>query len=123
MRTLALIVTALAATGTSWRTSQANGITVRYPPGWHATARQLTPLTSPAQVIAVASYPLPRDNAGANGCQPQEALDKRPPTRVVIFRWEYGPNVFKRASPPRPLHFRLKNYGQYECMGPSYLLR
>ena len=123
MRLLALLVSGLALTGASWDTFRAQGISVRYPPAWFATARHLTPVTSPPQILAVASYRLPRGSGGANGCQPTEALDRMPPTGAFIFGWEYGPDVYKRAFPPRPKHFRLKNYAAYECLGPSYMLR
>ncbi len=113
----------LALTGADPHTFRSQGISVRYPPGWFATARRLTPVTSPPQILAVASYPLPRGSSGADGCQPKEALDRMPPTGAFIFGWEYGPDIFTRAFPPRPRHFRLKNYATYECLGASYMLR
>ena len=61
-----------------------------YPTGWYATMQALTPVTSPRQVLAVASYPLPSDSSGADGCQPKEALNRLPPTGAFIFGWEYG---------------------------------
>ena len=122
MRLLALLVSALALTGASWHTFRAHGVSVRYPPGWFATARGLTPVTSPQQILAVASYRLPRGSGGANGCQPKEALDRMPLTGAFIFGWEYGPRS-KRDFPLRPKHFRLTHYARYECLGPSYMLR
>ncbi|HEU5212253.1 MAG TPA: hypothetical protein VFU10_05745 [Gaiellaceae bacterium] len=125
MRSLALLLSALAlmGAGANWRTFHARGITVRYPPGWFATATRLTPVTAPPQIIAVASYRLPPDSGGANGCQPKAAIDRLPPTGAFIFGWEYGSDVFRPAFPPRPKHFSLKNYASYECMGLSYMLR
>ncbi len=113
----------LTGAGANWRTFHARGITVHYPPGWFATATRLTPVTSPPQILAVASYRLPPDSGGADGCQPKAALDRLPPTGAFIFGWEYGRDTFRRAFPPRPKHFSLKNYASYECMGPSYMLR
>ena len=96
---------------------------MHYPPAWFATGRSLTPVTAPPQILAVASYPLPRDDDGANGCRPEEALERLPATGAFIFGWEFGPDVYRRAFPQRPRHFRPKNHGNYECLGPSYLLR
>lgn len=120
---MALALSALAFTGANWHSFHAQGITVRYPTGWFATARALTPVTAPPQILAVASYPLPRDSSGADGCEPKAALDRMPPTGAFMFGWEYGRDIYKRAFPPRPKHFSLKNYASYECMGPSYMLR
>ena len=101
---------------------------VGYPPGWHATAAPLTAVTSPQQILAVASYPLPRDNAGADGCEPRQALDRMPPGGAFVYGWEYGQlsvnlGIRPRDFPPRPAHFTLTNLAQYECMGRSYMLR
>lgn len=123
MRPLALLLSALALTGASWHTVRSQRITVQYPPGWFATTRPLTPVTTPPQIIAVASYALPRGSDGADGCQPKAALDRLPPTGAFIFGWEYGRNVYRPAFPPRPRHFTLKNFGRYECLGPSYMVR
>jgi hypothetical protein len=45
-----------------------------------------------------------------------------PPTGAFIFGWEYGSGS-RRDFPARPRHFRLKNFGPYECLGPSYMMR
>lgn len=123
MRLLAVLAGAVALTGGGWPTFHAQGVSVRYPPGWFASAQRLTPVTSPPQILAVASYPLPRNSDGADGCEPKEALDSMPPNGAFIFGWEYGRNTYRPAFPPRPRHFRLKNLGSYECVGPSYMLR
>ena len=130
VRLLAVVLTALAfaVTPPSWRTFQAEGISVRYPPSWFATARPLTPVTSPGQALAVASYPLPRSNARANGCEPKEALDRMSPAGAFVFGWEYGDlsaraGIRPRDFPPRPEHFKLRGFAPYECLGPSYMLR
>ena len=31
--------------------------------------------------------------------------------------------MFRKAFPPHPTHFRLKNFAMYECMGASYMVR
>jgi hypothetical protein len=74
MRLLALLLSALALTGANWRTFRADRITVRY--------------TEPSQILALASYLLPRGSGGANGCQPKEALDRLPAAGAFIFGWE-----------------------------------
>jgi hypothetical protein len=99
----------------------AQGISVRYPSWWHATSAPLTPVVSPVQVLAVASYPLPHDDRGAEGCMPKEALDALPPEGAFIYGWEYGSPQGERF-PPRPKHFALKNFAGFECLGPSYVL-
>jgi hypothetical protein len=121
----------LAFSGTtppSWHTYRADGISVRYPPGWYTTSHALTPVTGPQQILAVASYPLPHNNAGADGCEPKAALDRTPPNGAFIFGWEYGrvgydPDIRPHDFPPRPKHFKLTGFARYECLGPSYMLR
>jgi len=95
------------------------GISVRYPSWWHATAAPLTPVTSPVQVLAVASYPLPDNGRGADGCMPKEALDALPADGAFIYGWEYG-SLQGENFRPRPKHFALRNVVAFECLGPSY---
>ena len=130
-RLLALACAALAAatacaSSSSWKTFRDAGVSVRYPADWHATRRTLTPVTSPVQVLAVASYPLPAGNGGANGCSPKEALDRLPPSGVFLFGWEYDrpalTGVRKSDFPPRPDEFTLGRRAGFECLGPSYVV-
>jgi hypothetical protein len=95
---------------------------VRYPPGWFATTRPLTPVTAPGQVLALASYPLPHDARGADGCEPKAALDRLPPDGAFLFGWDVGSGPLA-GFPPRPRRFRLGHLATYECLGPSYLVR
>jgi hypothetical protein len=121
---LALSVLVLTtACSSSWNTFRANGLSIRYPKGWSASSHRLTPVTSPPQVLAIGSYTLPDGSRGANGCQPKEALDRMPSSGVFIFGWEYSGGVTGLDFPPRPRHFRLTGFADYECLGPSYLLR
>lgn len=111
-----------------WLIVRTDGVSVRYPPSWHATVRPLTPVTYPPQIVAVASYPLPEDARGADGCSPQEALDRLPPTGAFIFAWEYRlPSPFggvrSHDFPPRPKRFKLTSFANYECLGSSYMVR
>ena len=128
---LVLVGVALAASGgavpSAWHTFGHEGLTVRYPPSWYATATALTPVTSPSQVLALASYPLPTDATGADGCCPREALDRLPPTGAFVFAWEYGdlrlPGLRTQDFSPRPKHLALSGFARWECLGPSYMLR
>ncbi|HEY4347213.1 MAG TPA: hypothetical protein VGM80_06445 [Gaiellaceae bacterium] len=109
------------------KTFRANGIAVRYPEGWFASARALTPVTSPEQILAVASYPLPLSDSGADGCEPAAALARMPATGAFIFGWEYGSvstvGIRARDFPRRPRHFTLPIATTTECMGLSSMIR
>lgn len=130
MRVLALVVTALALVGcggSGWRTWQGRGVTVRIPRGWHATRARLTPVTWPVQFLAVASYPLPAGDRGADGCEPKAAVDRLPAGGAFLFGWEYAgtpDGTVRRADfPSRPRRFSLVHLGRYECLDHSYLIR
>jgi hypothetical protein len=106
--------------GTGWRTYAHDRIAFRYPPSWDATSAQLTPVTSPGQVLAVASYPLPRNDRGADGCEPKEALDRLPATGAFVFGWEtFAPGELARF-PPRPRRLALGRLARSDCMGRGY---
>ena len=124
VRIAVTLLGALALTTACSSTSQtfhAKGVSVRYPSWWHATSARLTSVTSPVQVLAVASYPLPHDGRGADGCMPKEALDAMPPDGAFIYGLQYGP-LQGEHFPPRPKHFALQNFARFECLGPSYAL-
>lgn len=130
-RVLPCLVVLLAAgcassSTVSWKTFRDDGVSLRIPSDWHATRHRLTPVVSPVQVLAVASYPLPDGKAGADGCSPKEALDRLPADGVFLFGWEYDrpalTGVRKGDFPPRPAHFRLGNRIGFECLGPSYVV-
>ena len=115
-----------AASTSGWKTFRDDGVSVRYPRDWFATRRSLTPVTSPVQVLAIASYRLPRGNAGADGCSPTRALERLPPSGVFVFGWEYDrpalTGVRTSDFPPRPRAFELRGPKQFECLGPSYVV-
>jgi hypothetical protein len=111
-----------------WHTFGSDGVTARYPPGWFATSKPLTPVTYPRQAIAIASYRLPSGPSGADGCEPKEALARLPSGGAFVFGWEYAagsPFGPPRSAdfPPRPTHFVLARPARSECLGPSYVLR
>ena len=89
-----------------------DGVSVRYPNGWDATSRPLTHVTDPVQVLAVASYRLPRSNRGDYGCEPKEALDRRPSDGVFIYGWEFSSPKGEKF-PPRPKHFSLTDFERF----------
>jgi hypothetical protein len=130
MRRLVVLVATLALVGcggSGWRTWHGRAVSVRIPPGWHATSARLTPVTWPVQFLAAASYPLPHDDRGADGCEPKAAVDRLPQDGAFIFGWEYvgiaeGP-IRRSDFPPRPRAFRLVHAGRYECLDHSYLIR
>ena len=101
---------------------RADGVSVRYPNGWDATSRPLTPVTDPTQLLAVGSYRLPRNKTGADGCMPKEALDRMPSSGAFIFGWEFAAPRGEHF-PPRPAHFALTRRIDFECLGPSYMMR
>ena len=120
------MVTALALTGAGpakWPIFQTDGVSVRYPSGWHATSRPLTPVTYPPQVLAVASFPLPREpQTIGNNCGPAATLARMPTTGALILVLEHRA-IRQVVFPTRPKRFRLSGFARYECFGPSYLLR
>jgi hypothetical protein len=115
----------LAGCSSHWQTFRANRVTVRYPKTWFATRSALTPVISPRQVLAVASFRLPNGPGGADGCQPKEALDRLPPDGALLFGWEYTGRGEANVHdfPAQPEHFRLTSKVGFECLGPSYVLR
>jgi hypothetical protein len=122
----ALLLGTSCSSSEAWKTFRDQGISVNYPANWYATRRPLTPVTSPIQVLAVASYRLPAGNEGANGCSPKEALDRLPSSGVFLFGWEYDrpglSGVRKSDFPPRPHEFTLGRRIGFECLGPSYVI-
>ncbi len=92
MRRLSLFVAALSLTpvaSSSWVTFQTDGVRIRHPSSWHATSRPLTPVTSPLQLMAVASFAFP-ENPRANGCRPVGTLARKQPAGVVLLFTDYG---------------------------------
>src|SRR5690348_10242518 len=123
----ALVCVGVATASGSWRTFHHDHISIRYPRAWYATSARLTPVTGPAELLAVASYRLPSGDQGADGCEPKQALAHLPPTGVFIYALDYGDlqgtTGALRAFPPRPRHFILPRIFSSGCLGPSYLFR
>jgi hypothetical protein len=51
--------------------------------------RAPTAVTSPAQAVSIGSYRIPTNTAGADGCEPKEALDAVSVAGALIFGWDY----------------------------------
>lgn len=129
MRAVALAVAVLALAGcggSGWRVWHGRGVSLQVPPGWYATSAQLTPVTWPVQFLAVASYPLPQGDGGADGCEPRSAVERLPANGAFLYGWEYvgiGEGPIRRSDfPVRPHRFRLGHLGRYECLDHSYLI-
>jgi hypothetical protein len=120
--TVAFFLTAgVASAGAArWTTFHASGVSISYPPGWHATARPLTNVTSPVQVLAVASFRFPK-SPRPNGCEPAATLAAMQPRGALIYVIEYGSGSAK-DFPPRPARLKLTRFGRAECFGPSYAI-
>ena len=93
-----------------------SGLAFAYPALWSATRTRLDAITSPPQLVAVASYPLAV--APSKDSCPLPALARRPADGVLVqLREEINPRV-ARSFPARPKHFALPRLGRVECYGP-----
>ena len=105
-----------SATSGGSRTLRTDSVTVRYPAAWHATTRPLSLVTSPGELLAVASFPFPAEPK-PDGCAPAGTLAAMPPSGALIVVLYYGKNLDNARFPPRPSHFKLGPARQYECFG------
>lgn len=97
---------------------RAGDVRVRVPDGWSATTRPLTPVTAPAELFVVASYPLPR-RLIANGCRPSGALARLQPDGAFVYAIEVGSGRLP-GFPPRPPRFAATRLRSSECLGRGY---
>jgi hypothetical protein len=108
------------------RTDVGAGISVRNPAGWHVFRRLLTRVVSPVQRMVASSFALHQARPDS-GCAPATALREMPQTGAWVYLIEYASIARQPLAgfPPRPAHFALSasSYANYECMGPSYLVR
>jgi hypothetical protein len=93
------------------RTAIRGGLSVRIPPGWQLTRRQVLDVVSPVQRLVVTSFALPR-RAPVGGCDPMQAVRHMPHNGAYLFMWEYtGATGLRRRDrlrlPPRPPRFKL----------------
>jgi len=116
----------MVSASSNGRTDVGAGISVRDPDGWHVFRRPLTRVVSPVQRMVASSFALHQARPDV-GCAPATAMREMPQTGAWVYLIEYtGPSQQQLASfPPRPAHFALSasSYANYECMGPSYLVR
>jgi hypothetical protein len=105
-----------------FETFAGNGVSLRYPSGWHVSGFSET--NSP-QRLAVASFELPA--AAVEGdCGGAAAVAKLPRGGALVLLFDYG--SFPRALPafpPRPATFTLGRgaFANYECFGPGRRFR
>lgn len=123
----AFVAVGLATAPGSWRTFRHDHVSIRYPRAWYATSARLTPVTGPAELLAVASYPPPSGDRGADGCEPEKALAGLPRTGTFIYALDYGDlrgtTGALRSFPRRPRHFSFPRLFRSGCLGPSYIFR
>jgi hypothetical protein len=123
VRTLApaLLACLLVAcsTGVDTRQFADDGVSFRYPKGWHVTRFSTT--NSPRR-LAVASYAL-SDEAVEGDCGGYRAVELLPPDGALVLLIDYGSRL--RSFPERPAELALSAgaFAEYECFGPSTLFR
>src|SRR4051794_13274532 len=111
MRTLAVVLGALVLTGVSppsWLTLRTNGLSVHYPPSWHATARRLTAVISPPLRFAITSYPLrqkgPRKHMPAGEGSRRDAGGRCIHLRHGVHRYSPESAGLSASSEPIPAY-------------------
>jgi hypothetical protein len=125
---LVVAVAVLLVSGCSLRNDEefetfaGNGVSFRYPSGWHVSGFSET--NSP-QRLAVASFQLP-PAATEGDCGGAAAVAKLPVTGALVLLFDYG--SFPRALPafpPRPATFTPARgaFANYECFGPGRRFR
>jgi hypothetical protein len=92
------------------------GLAFTYPALWSVTRTRLDAITSPPQLVAVASYPL-AVRPSKDSC-PHPALARRPAGGVYVQLREETNARIARSFPARPRKFSLQALGQVECYGP-----
>jgi hypothetical protein len=102
------------------------GLHLVHPSAWRLYPRALTEAVSARDQIALGTFRL-HQTTPDHGCTPATALRSRPRGGGFVFLFEYeGLNRTQLARfPRRParLHLRRSSYAQYECFGPSWLVR
>jgi hypothetical protein len=112
-------VVAACSTGADTRQFADDGISFRYPKGWHVTGFSTT--NSPRR-LAAASYALP-DDVVEGDCGGYRAVELLPPDGALVLLVDYGSRL--RSFPERPAELALSAgaFAEYECFGPSTLFR
>lgn len=97
---------------------RSSGVSFRYPRGWTATG--FSHNTTPVRLV-VASYRV-RPTEVEGDCGGSAALRRLPPDGAAVLLIDYGTS---RGFSPHRSAFRLSQFqpGDYECFGPSYMLR
>lgn len=104
---------------------EANGLSLRYPIGWHSTGFSTT--NSPRRLI-VASYVVP-DDAVEGDCGGYCAVELLPADGALVLVIDYGSALAglrpSERFPPRPRNLTLRDGERetYECFGESTMFR
>ncbi|HUF01498.1 MAG TPA: hypothetical protein VMN35_03655 [Gaiellaceae bacterium] len=113
--TAAICLASACSIGADSRELADDGISFRYPHGWHVAGFSTT--NSPRR-LAVASYPLPEDVVEGD-CGGLEAVRLLPNDGAAVILVDYGPGRFSDG----PLDLREGAFAEYECFGPSTMYR
>lgn len=121
------------ATPSSGEVFDGQGDRVQLPPGWYRSGAPLVPyLSSPQEILSVATFPLAPDDRGP-GCDaqlPKGTLDAMQPADAFVWIVEPSQNPRVPANlggyadpsqfPHRPAHFSLDQFQAYDCSGPTW---
>jgi hypothetical protein len=112
-------VLAACSTGADTRRFADDGVSFRYPKGWHVAGFSTT--NSPRR-LAIASYPLPED-AVEGDCGGLRAVELLPPEGALVLLIDYGSQLQSFPARPEELTLGEGAFAEYECFGPSTLFR
>jgi hypothetical protein len=105
---------------------RARGLHLVHPSAWRVYPRALTQAISAGNQLALGAFPLNQRRPDPN-CSPVTAQRARSTSDGLLFVFEYdGLNRRQRARfPGRPPRLRLprSSYGNYECLGASWMVR
>jgi hypothetical protein len=104
----------------------ARGLRLARPSAWRVYSPALTSVLSPRNELALGTFPL-RQRHPDPGCSPITARRSRSASDGFLFVFEYdGLNRRQvERTAPRPARLRLprSSYGNYECLGASWMVR
>jgi hypothetical protein len=95
-----------------------SGLTLRYPRDWRATGFSQT--VSPRRLV-VASYDVKTDQVEGD-CGGMRALQALPAAGAAVLLIDYG-SAARFAQHPNSFTLSEFEHANYECFGPSYMLR
>jgi hypothetical protein len=95
----------------TWRSFGSNGVSVRYPAGWHVTTRILTTITEPVQRFAIYSGSMPHGVAIASP-RADQAL-------AIVMEQTTVSSADLKQFPRRPKRFTVSRLGGMESFAGS----